>query len=289
MHTQDKRAAADLRLMMETQPESAQRLYDRRAKEYNKSWHPAFAKRVVELAGLKPGEHVLDLACGTGLVTFHAAAAVGPTGHIVAVDISKGMLDEATSMKTALGATNVDIYQHDITHLEPLEAIRGASFDAITLASAFVLLEDPWAAVKHWATFLKPGGRMIVDVPSPHNLVVGLTFERVGRRLGKKIPYYRDWVKSPDSLQHLIESAGLIVENMELMGQTGAGIEYLKLEDAHGYFDAEVGGAAVNILAADDIREQARALFLEEWEKMAVDGVVKREDLVYVAIARKAK
>lgn len=50
---------------------------------------------MVELAQLQPGENVLDLACGTGLVSFPASQVVGQSGSVVGIDISSGMLDQA--------------------------------------------------------------------------------------------------------------------------------------------------------------------------------------------------
>lgn len=71
------------------------RLYDERSTSYDNSWHPRFARHIVQLAAIQPGEAVLDLACGTGLVSFMAGDAAGPTGSVVGVDLSDGMLSEA--------------------------------------------------------------------------------------------------------------------------------------------------------------------------------------------------
>ncbi|KAF1346776.1 S-adenosyl-L-methionine-dependent methyltransferase [Delphinella strobiligena] len=272
---------------MESQYQSAQCLYDNRAQIYDDSWHPSLARHLAKIANIKPGDKVLDLACGTGLVTFSAAATAGEKGHVTAVDVSIGMLERARAKRGAQGHTNVEFYQHDITRLDTLDALNNVSFNVISLASALVLLDHPDAAVKLWVTFLKPGGCLVLDVPSPHNLVTGLVFERIGRRLGVKIPYYRDWVKSSDSLRNVLEDAGLIVEVMEPVEQTGAEVEYIDVKDAGKLFDQEVSGLAYRELAADDTRDRARAMFSEELEKIAVDGKVKREDLVWVAVARR--
>ncbi len=57
-------------------------------------YHPPLAKRLLELAALRPGMAVLDVACGTGLVLLDAAAAVGPSGRVTAVDLSAQMLKQ---------------------------------------------------------------------------------------------------------------------------------------------------------------------------------------------------
>lgn len=85
--------------MVRDQAQDAQDLYDTRAPQYDNSWHPRFSRHMIELAELRPGETVLDLACGTGLATFSASVAVGPEGCVVGVDISKGMLAEAEAKR----------------------------------------------------------------------------------------------------------------------------------------------------------------------------------------------
>ena len=52
----------------------------------------ALAQDLVTLAALQPGEHILDVACGTGAVTRQAAQAVGPTGTVIGLDVNVGML-----------------------------------------------------------------------------------------------------------------------------------------------------------------------------------------------------
>ena len=66
--------------------------WDKAAPHYESYWsaqlRPA-QDRLMQMAALQPGERVLDVACGTGLVTFRAAAAVAPGGSVVATDISE--------------------------------------------------------------------------------------------------------------------------------------------------------------------------------------------------------
>ncbi len=55
----------------------------------------AWARDLVRQTTPKQGERVLDVACGTGIVARHAVESVGPTGHIVGVDVNGVMLDKA--------------------------------------------------------------------------------------------------------------------------------------------------------------------------------------------------
>src|ERR1700760_1203231 len=139
----------------ESQPQAAQRMYGRRAKNYNDSWHPSFAKYVVQYLAPQPGSHILDLACGTGLVSLEAARVVGPNGSVTGVDITDGMLAVAYESleelkKEEIPIGNVQFFKHDITDLDSLESIKGKTFDGITCASALVLLDSPVEAIRLW-------------------------------------------------------------------------------------------------------------------------------------------
>ena len=276
----------------ETQAESAQRLYDQRGATYEDSFHPSFAANVVKFSKIQPGQRVLDLACGTGLITFLASDAVGPSGEVVGIDISSGMLAQAKARKERESdrLSNVQLYQHDITKIAEIPDIREESFDYITCCSAFVLLRDPQAAINGWAKYLKSGGKLITDVPHPHNIIDGMVIERVGRRLGRPVPCNRDWVKNEESLPELLREAGLEVEKCIPMAQKGAGTSYYDLSDADNVFVSKViTFEAAKHLGAADIRDKARRLFKEEWLKVADDNdTVAEVDCVYVAMAKKA-
>src|SRR2546426_3329594 len=74
--------------------------WDKASGDYERFWsrqlEPAQA-RLLELADLRPGEQVVDVACGTGLVTFPAARAVGPAGRVVGTDLSQEMVTRAAA------------------------------------------------------------------------------------------------------------------------------------------------------------------------------------------------
>ena len=71
--------------------------FDKRTRyDANNTIHPAQAAELVRRAGLQPGDKVLDLACGTGLVSFLAAEKVGPAGSVIGVDISPGLLQQVS-------------------------------------------------------------------------------------------------------------------------------------------------------------------------------------------------
>ncbi|KAJ9134065.1 hypothetical protein NKR19_g8793 [Coniochaeta hoffmannii] len=138
-----------MQLGTETQAQSAQRMYDSRAADYEDSWHPASAIRFTSRLSISPGDAVLDLCCGTGLNFFAAAGRVGPGGSVVGVDLSEGMLGVARRKQAAAAAAAADpelesrclLLKGDVTRLDEVFASAGlgdkrGGFDWITCSNA---------------------------------------------------------------------------------------------------------------------------------------------------------
>ncbi|KAF2463921.1 S-adenosyl-L-methionine-dependent methyltransferase [Lindgomyces ingoldianus] len=275
----------------ETQADIAIRLYSSRSSSYDDSWHASFTKRFVSYLNLSPGQQVLDLACGSGLLSFLEADAVGSSGRVIGVDVTKGMLSEAIAKRDRETEkfSNLKFYEGDILKLEQVEAVKDQTFDLVTLASALVLFPDPGAAVRYWSDYLKPGGCIALDATHPNNIIFGMVLERTGRRLGLSIPYHREWSKSKDTLRDVLETAGLEVEQVVTIdNQAGYGRRYYEISDADDQFERNIIlGDAATTFADPEIRKRAKAVFKEEWEKLAVNGKVEEVDAVFLGIARK--
>ncbi|KAK5107094.1 hypothetical protein LTR62_001878 [Meristemomyces frigidus] len=286
------------------QAQDAQKLYDDRAASYDNTWHPRFARHIVELAHLQPGEKVLDLACGTGLVTFPASTGVGETGHVTGIDVSSGMLAQARAKRKKHGIGNITFHQHSITDLR-VDSLHANQFDVIFCASALVLLEHPGQALQDWTRYLKPGGRLITDVTHPECQISLITFERVGRRLGRSLPFYRVPFQQPEDLQRMLEDAGLrniyftflsqlghrasedIVAFKEDLAEPRIEATYT-VEDTDLMFDKHIGQWAAEPLSTPDVIQKAREIFKEEWAKLADEsGRIQEVDGVFVGIGRK--
>ncbi|KAF4335178.1 l-isoaspartate(d-aspartate) o-methyltransferase [Fusarium beomiforme] len=276
--------------LTESQSDAAQRMYTERATNYEDSWHPDYSKRFMELVPMNPGDRVLDLACGTGLEAVIAAKDVGDEGVVIGVDITEAMLAEARK-KLDHDETldrRIKLVQHNVTDLTDCPHVEKGSFDLILCSSAFVLFENPGEVVRHWRDYLKPGGKVAIDITHEYNLRAGLLLEKVARRLGMPFPSNRSWIKNKDSFGDILVSHGFVVERVENLEKTvGGGSTYLNLDQADEQFDYVVNGPLTASIITEELRVKGREYFKEEWNNAAVDGKVEVSDTVYVYIARK--
>jgi ubiquinone/menaquinone biosynthesis C-methylase UbiE len=97
-----------------------------------------WAEDLLTRVALQPGEHVLDVACGTGIVARLAAPQVGGTGRVVGVDLNTGMLDMARAQALPAGAT-VEWQEGDATAL-PCD---DATFDVVCCEQGLQFLVLP--------------------------------------------------------------------------------------------------------------------------------------------------
>jgi arsenite methyltransferase len=127
--------------------------------------------RPTDHADLQPGERVLDLGSGAGMVAFVARRDVGPEGHVHGVDLAEEMVSKARANADTMGYDNVTFEVGDIEDL-PVE--RGA-FDVILSNCVLNLVPDKQAAFAQMYQALRPGGRFSVsDVVHVGTLPEGL-------------------------------------------------------------------------------------------------------------------
>ena len=137
-------------------------LYDRLAWIYDLWGHLTESKardRALELAAIQPGEHVLEVAVGTGLAFEHIVTR-NPNGRNVGIDISRGMLSKAKRRLRKAGLTNFELLAGSASSV----AEDAASFDLLLCNFMFDLLdESEWPQVlSEFRRVIKPAGRLVL-------------------------------------------------------------------------------------------------------------------------------
>ncbi len=162
-------------------------VFDRLADTYDNvgvEYFTAFGRRLVELTGLRPGEHVLDAGCGRGAATFAAAEAVGENGRVTAIDISPEMVARTAADARARGLAQVQVAVGDAESPPPPD--HGATYDAAVSSLVIFFLPDPSAALRAYRALLPDHqGRLGLTTfpPQPDS-----AWGRVGKAIERHLP-----------------------------------------------------------------------------------------------------
>lgn len=116
------------------------------------------SEALVEMAGVRPGSRVLDIAAGYGEPALTAARVAGPDGHVVATDISPQMVAFGRERAAAAGVENLEFQVSDAASLD----FPSGSFDAATSRFGIIFDPDGEGAAARVRDCLVPGGRMAI-------------------------------------------------------------------------------------------------------------------------------
>jgi SAM-dependent methyltransferase len=131
-----------------------------------RAWLGPATEIMLDMAKIRPGSRVLDVAAGAGDQTLQTAARVGPNGYVLASDISSKILDFAARNARAAGYANVETKVLDGEDL----VVPEASFDAVISRVGLIYFPDQQRALAGMKRALKPGGRVAAIVYStPEN------------------------------------------------------------------------------------------------------------------------
>ncbi|HMA41323.1 MAG TPA: methyltransferase domain-containing protein [Gemmatimonadales bacterium] len=164
------------------------------------------AADLLEIAALRPGERVLDVACGTGIVTRLAAQRVGNSGMVAGLDVNAGMLAVARSVASPAGA-EIRWYE---TSAEAIP-LPEETFDVVVCQLGLQFVPDKGAAVREMWRVLVPEGRLIISVAAP-NPVFEIMDQALRRHVGPAAAAFVQLVFSlhdPDEIERLFGDAGL--------------------------------------------------------------------------------
>lgn len=147
---------------MSQQKQQVSGLFDRVANTFDHvgpRFFSHFGRRLVELAHIPIGAHVLDVATGRGAALIPAAESVGAQGHVVGIDLSEIMVQETAKELTRLGlSSNIEVRQMDAEHLQ----FPDESFDYVLCAFGIFFFPQLDRAMSEFRRVLKPNGRIVV-------------------------------------------------------------------------------------------------------------------------------
>jgi ubiquinone/menaquinone biosynthesis C-methylase UbiE len=127
--------------------------------KYGGNTFQAYARRLLDGAGLRPGQHVLDVACGPGIPSLMAAPLVAPDGEVVGIDLAPGMVELAKKKAEEAGLTNATFREADAEDLP----FPDDSFDAVLCNHGLVHTTDRMKALREMWRVLKRGGIIAIS------------------------------------------------------------------------------------------------------------------------------
>lgn len=163
------------------------------------------AEDLVARAKLQPGERVLDIACGTGVVARLAADCVGASGSVTGLDIHPGML----AVARLATPPNLAISWSE-GNAESLPFGKD-EFDVVFCQMALQFPTGKLAVLREMRRVLAAGGRVLINVPGPKPPLFDILAEGLARHLGPQAAAFADRVFSMhdvDELRELMRSAG---------------------------------------------------------------------------------
>ena len=244
--------------------------------------HPLEAKILLEFVPLHPGQKILDVATGTGLVAIPASEKVGSEGYVIGIDMTPGMLHQARQKIAAARLQNIELIEADAEYLN----FSDSSFDVVFCCEAIVLFPDIVAILKKWYHFLKPEGFVAFTCPPETAYIASLQQRICARVLGVSLPHILEPLGTPEKCRNLLNQAGF--RDIEIKIEPSGRYRPLR--------DNRLSEIAINInfkgnpLLSKLSQEQLNQLQVEykaEIEKLATDQGIWEDTTKFFVRARK--
>lgn len=211
---------------------------------------------LLEYAAPQPGEHALDLACGTGSVARHVAPLVGAGGKVVAFDISPDMLAVARTLSAPMGATIEWREGNAVALAQP-----DGAFDLVLCQQGLQFFSDRAASLREMRRVLSDGGRVVLNVwqALQHHPIYAALFEATTRHLNAAISD----VALPFSLWDAAELRSLLSEaGFERIEVTPRSLD-IHLPSPERFVQLTVLGAATSIPAFAQLDPEAHSALVD--------------------------
>ena len=211
---------------------------------------------LVEALDPKPGQTVLELACGVGDTGFMAASRIGDEGRLIATDFSPSMIEAARSRAQELGLRNVEFSVMDAENMD----LGDDSVDGVLCRWGYMLMADPVAALAETRRVLRDGGRLAFSVwgPPERNMwaaVAGAALVQGGHmeppQAGSPGMFA---MASPDRIRELVTGAGFAEPRIE---EVEVEWRFDDFEDYWRFLNELAGSCALVIEKLDEDEEQS--------------------------------
>jgi ubiquinone/menaquinone biosynthesis C-methylase UbiE len=189
--------------------------WDKASAYYEDLWQAQLKpaqEKLLGFANIQPGEKIIDIACGTGLVSFRALEATGENGFVLSTDISDKMVEIATETAKRIKKTNIKFERMDAEELK----IGNDEYDTALCALGLMYVPDPVNALKEIHRVLKPGGRCAVAVWGRRDACGWAEiFEIVDKRVSSEVcPLFFN-LGNNDMLERSLHAAGFLKTHFE--------------------------------------------------------------------------
>lgn len=245
------------------------------------AFHPRLAARLLDYAELQPGQKVLDVATGTGLVAIAAAQQVAPHGWVVGVDLSEGMLRQAKTKIEQARLFNLSLYLQDVETLN----LPDQCFDRILCSAALVYLTDIPANLKRWYHALKPNGMVGFHGFAQTAFVTSQVMQTIAQRYG--IPLSLNQATGTEAAcRSLLQAAGF--EDITIHPQQWG--RYISLAQAQATWQLNARNPLFHALQqlSPQVLEEARQAYCAELANRSTAEGIWDDITLYFAFGRKA-
>lgn len=238
------------------------------------------ARDLIPIADLQPGERVLDVACGTGIVARLAFQKVGDTGSVTGLDINPGMLAVARSV-----AKDLPIEWHEASAEDM--PFPNNSFDVVICQLGIQFMEDRSAALQEMYRVLVPGGRMLMNVPGPAGEPFAIFAEAMGKNISPDAEEFANHVfvlNDTEEIRQLINEAGF--NNIDVQAKK----KTISLPAPKDFlwqyvYSTPLAGIVSN---TDEVtRSNLEREVVEKWQDYVEEGVFKYRQRIVTVSAQK--